>query len=99
MLKAETLDDITRETVALACRYSVMIDPDNKIQQADMGVVDFITTEEGHWLARVFPATSQTNPIAVPGSGGIQPTMTEAMVVLNRWLTEAVAQVGRRGSA
>jgi uncharacterized GH25 family protein len=98
-VKAETLDDITRDTVRLACKYSTLIDPENEVHTDDMGVVDFITVEDGGWVCRVFPATSEASPISVPGVAGVQPTMTGAMVALNQWLSGAVAQVTRRGSA
>jgi hypothetical protein len=99
MIDTESLDAITLDTVRLACKFSEMTDPGNEVQQEGMGVVDFITTEEGEWLARVFPATVTPAPITVPGAGGIQPTMKGAMVVLNQWLTIAVGQTAARFDA
>ena len=93
-----SMDDLTKDTLELACRYTALTQPDAGFHYRDRGIMDFIPTDKG-WICRAFPAVQEAaTPIMVPREG-VRKTMLEAVVALNQWLTVAVCQVNRRGSA
>lgn len=93
-----TIDDLTRDTLSLACRYARMRDPEAVLLFEDKGIMDFVHTSDGGWLCRAFPAMEGGSiAIVVPDVSGIKGTMAEAVIALNLWLTSEMARYQRAG--